>query len=70
MKRFQMGKKTALTILLGSFRSVNGVDFCPEGEKLSSNGITTNRCEMDTNFNRAVVGEGCSTDYIEDLDKV
>ena len=57
MKRFQ--KKTALTLLLGTFRSISG-EPCTATE-VTDNGYTTKECDTDGN----PVGQGCSYKHIK-----
>ena len=57
MKRFQMGKKTALTLLLGTFRPISGL---PCANEETGNGYTTKEC-----FGAVPAGEGCSYKHIE-----
>lgn len=59
MKRFQMGKKTALTLLLGTFRPISGLP-CANDE--TGNGYTTKECFGETTV---PAGEGCSYKHIE-----
>ena len=56
MKRFQMRKKTALTLLLGTFRPISGTPCAEE----TGNGYTTKECSGGIS-----VGEGCSYEHIE-----
>lgn len=57
-----MGKKTALTLLLGTFRSITGAP-CDEE---TGNGYTTKECDGTTTN---VLGEGCSYKHIEKMNK-
>ena len=59
MKRFQMGKKTALTLLLGTFRPISGL---PCANEETGNGYTTKECFGSTTV---AAGEGCSYKHIE-----
>jgi len=71
MKRFQMRRKTALTILLGTLRTISGEPcqkdyFTTSSDVETDNGYTTYECNAGTNY---TLGEGCSYKHIEAMGK-